>query len=166
MLKQSIKVWIENFLDIPCATLNNLPPCPFAKQALISDKVVIQQLKQLNHISMKDYFKAEIENYTYSWPKGKEVIVLGCEPSLISPKELEECIDETTENFLEKRGYIALEDHPDHEEKVQDLVFNQGEYALVLIQEADKLDKARKILHKQGYYKNWSEDYYRNVVDR
>ena len=51
-------------------------------------------------------------------------------------------------------------------EQVDDLVFNQGEYALVLVQEADKLVKARKILKKQNYYKNWPEEYYEDVVDR
>lgn len=165
MLEQSIREWIEKFLNTPSKTLNNLPPCPFAKQALITDKIVIQQLKPLNHISMKDYFKAEIENYTYNWPKDKEVVVLGCEPTLISATELEACVDETYK-LLEDRGYVALEDHPHHVESVKDLVFNQGDYALILIQEADKLDKARKILAKQDYYKNWPQEYYEDVVDR
>lgn len=85
---------------------------------------------------------------------------------MITADELEESIEIATERFLEKRGYIALEDHPDHVEQVDDLVFNQGEYALVLVQEADKLVKARKILKKQNYYKNWPEEYYEDVVDR
>ena len=91
--------------------------------------------------------------------------MLGCEPTLISATELEACVDETYK-LLEDRGYVALEDHPDHVESVKDLVFNQGDYALILIQEADKLDKARKILAKQDYYKNWPQEYYEDVVDR
>ena len=70
------------------------------------------------------------------------------------------------ERFLEKRGYIALEDHPDHIEQVDDLIFNQGEYAIVLVQEAEKLNKARKILQKQNYYKNWPKEYLEDVVER
>ena len=166
MLEQSIREWIETFLNIPSETLNNLPPCPFARQALISNKIVVQELTPLSHISMKEYFTAEIENYTYHWPKGKEVVVLGCDPKLISADDLEACVDESAEKFLEDRGYVALEDHPDHVESVKDLVFNQGEYALILIQEADKLDKARKILTKQNYYKNWPQKYYEDVVER
>ena len=166
MLEQSIKEWIETFLNIPSQTLNNLPPCPFARQALISNKIVVQELTPLSHISMKEYFLAEIENYTYHWPKGKEVVVLGCDPKLISADDLEACVDESAEKFLEDRGYVALEDHPDHVESVKDLVFNQGDYALILIQEADKLDKARKILAKQDYYKNWPQEYYEDVVER
>jgi len=165
MLEQHIQEWVETFLNVPSETLNNLPPCPFAKQALITDKIVIRELKPLNHISIKDYFKAEIENYTYHWPKGKEVVVLGCVPSLISADNLEACVDETYE-LLADRGYVSLEDHPDHVERVGDLVFNQGDYALILIQEASKLDKARKILAKQNYYKSWPQQYYEDVVDR
>ena len=166
MLADSVKIWIENFLDKASPTLNNLPPCPFAKQALLTNKIKIHEIKPLDHISMKDYFVAEMENYTYHWPKGKEVVVLGCDPKLISAEDLEESIDIATERFLEKRGYIALEDHPDHIEQVNDLIFNQGEYALVLVQELDKLSKARKILQKQNYYKNWPAEYYEDVVER
>lgn len=166
MLEQSINEWIENFLNIPTPTLNNLPPCPFAKQALISNKIVINQLRPLSQLSMKEYFITEIENYTYHWPKGKEVVILGCEADLISAEDLEECVDITTEKFLSERGFVALEDHPDEEERVKDLIFNQGTYALILLQEAEKLDKARRILDKQNYYKNWDKQYYKDVVDR
>ena len=51
------------------------------------------------------------------------------------------------------------------EEKVLDVCVNQGKYALVLLQERDKLQRARKILQKQDYYKYWTEEYYKEVVD-
>ncbi len=162
----SISNWIQTFLSTPSKTLNNLPPCPFAKKALMSNKVIIHQLNLVSNISMKDYFKTEIKNYVYDWPDEKEVIVLGCEPDLISVEDLEACVDETTEDFLEQYGYVALEDHPNKEERVKDLVFNQGEYALILIQESKKLKNARQILDKQNYYINWDKDYYNDVVDR
>ena len=67
--------------------------------------------------------------------------------------------------FLNARGYIALEDHPDAEEKVLDVCVNQGKYALVLLQERDKLQRARNILQKQDYYKYWTPEYYEEVVN-
>ena len=164
MLEQSVHNWIENFLNIPSPVLNNLPPCPFAKQALLQNKIVVREITPLPNITMQNYFIAEMENYTYHWPKKKEVVVLGCSPTLITADELEEAVVTATDRFLETRGFIALEDHPDHVESVDTLVFNQGDYALVLLQEADKLQKARKILQKQDYYKNWPEEYYKDVV--
>ena len=164
MLEQSIHDWIENFLSTPSAVLNDLPPCPFAKQALLQNRIVVREIKPLPNITIPNYFIAEMENYTYHWPKGKEVVVLGCDPKLITADELEHSVETATERFLEKRGFIALEDHPDCVESVDTLIFNQGDYALVLIQEADKLEKARRILQKQDYYKNWPEEYYKDVV--
>ena len=41
---------------------------------------------------------------------------------------------------------------------------NQGSYALILLQEAEKLQKAREILKKKQYYKNWTKDYLNDVV--
>ena len=166
MLTDSVTKWIYNFLDIPCETLNNLPPCPFAKQALLANKIKIHEIKPNINISMQDLFVIEMENYTYHWPKGKEVVILGCDPKLITALELEDSVDIATEKFIANRGYIALEDHPNHIEQVKDLVFNQGEYALILLQEAEKLNKARKILKRQGYYINWPDDYYEDVVNR
>ena len=43
MFSYSIEIWIENFLNKTSPTLNNLPPCPFAKQALINNKIKIHQ---------------------------------------------------------------------------------------------------------------------------
>ena len=63
-----------------------------------------------------------------------------------------------------KRGFIALEDHPAVEEKVLEYKLNQGSYALILLQEAEKLQKAREILKKKQYYKNWTKDYLDDVV--
>ena len=77
---------------------------------------------------MKDYFIAEMENYI-SLVKGKEVIVLGCDPKLITAPRIEESIHEAPRKIFRKRGYIALQDV--HPEQVDDLIFNQGEYAIV-----------------------------------
>ena len=48
---------------------------------------------------------------------------------------------------------------------ILDTCVNQGKYALALLQPIDKLQRARKILQKQDYYKYWTEEYYKEVVD-
>jgi hypothetical protein len=68
--------------------------------------------------------------------------------------------------MLDNRGYIALEDHPLDPEEVQGIKLNHGTYGLVLIQEKEKLDTARKWLEKKGYYKNWSKEYKQEVQER
>ena len=164
MFAQSIQDWIENFLCKDNIAFNNMPPFPFAKQAMLDDKIVYHELQPI-HLPMGDYFVAELENFSYHWPKGKEVVVIGTHPQYISSEELSLSVERATSIFLKTRGYIALEDHPDAEEKVLDVCVNQGKYALVLLQERDKLQRARKILQKQDYYKYWTEEYYKEVVD-
>ena len=66
---------------------------------------------------------------------------------------------------MHKRGYIALEDHPDEIELVKDVVLNNGKYAVVFLQNVNKLNTARTALQKQNYYVNWDAEYYADVVN-
>ena len=38
-VERDIRNWSHNFLEVPNAKLNGLPPCPYAKQAWLDDKV-------------------------------------------------------------------------------------------------------------------------------
>lgn len=163
--EKHIHNWVETFLSVPSNTFNNLPPCPFAKQALIDNKIHCVELHPSNQLSMHDYFIAELENLSYHWPKNKEVVIIGCEPHYISSEELTLCIETATDRFLDLRGYIALEDHPDEVEKVQDIVLNNGKYAVCFLQNKEKLNTARRALHKQDYYINWDTEYYADVIN-
>lgn len=165
-MESDISDWIIERLSVNLEQFNNLPACPFAKEALTKNRVKVHYLdpKNRNKLSVKEYFIAELENYSYHWPKKKEVVVLGCLPEYISSEELSEAVEEANEKFLSNRGFIALEDHPADFEQVAGYNLNQGTYALILLQEADKLYKAREILKKKNYYKNWDSEYYQSVV--
>lgn len=164
MFEDSVKTWIKDFLSINNKAFNNLAPCPFAKQAMLDEKIVYRYIDPIERLTMSEYISCELENYSYHWPKGKEVVVLGCDKNLISTDDLSDTVEDSMERFLDNRGYIALEDHPDAKEKVLDVCVNQGEYVLVLLQEKQKLQRARNILRKQDYYKYWTEEYYSEVV--
>jgi len=164
MFEQHIQNWIETFLSIPSKTFNNLPPCPFAKQAMLEDKIKCVELKDIYNISMSSYFIAELENFSYHWPKNTEVVILGCDPTLISSEELSRAVGHANDQFLHNRGFIALEDHPNEKEQVQNTVLNNGKYAVSFLQQKDKLELARKSLRKQNYYVNWDQGYYNEVV--
>jgi len=154
--------WITEFLSTPSLTFNKLPPCPYAKKAWLDGAVHTHYLNETFEIKM--WIAAELENYTYHWPKGKEVVVLCFNPNRITPTELSQIV-EKTKPLLDSRGYIALEDHPEEIEQVDGKILNQGTYGLVLIQEKSKLNTARKWLKNKGYYKNWDKEYYNDVVE-
>tara|TARA_B100000902_G_scaffold93213_1_gene96391 strand:+ start:2366 stop:2863 length:498 start_codon:yes stop_codon:yes gene_type:complete len=161
--ESSIDDWIKNFLSKPSTIFNNLPPCPYAKKAWLDKSVLTHWLDDTFEIKL--WISAEIENYTYHWPKGKEVVVLGFDPSRVTPEELSKIID-NTKPMLDERGFIALEDHPDDPEVVEGIKLNHGTYGLVLIQEKEKLNTARAWLEKKNYYKNWTKEYKKEVQDR
>ena len=161
--ESSIDDWIQNFLSKPSKTFNNLPPCPYAKKAWLDKSVYTHWLNDTFEIKL--WIRAEIENYTYHWPKNKEVVVLGFDPNRITPEELSKIIDDT-KPMLDQRGFVALEDHPDDLEIVDGIKLNHGTYGLVLIQEKEKLNTARAWLEKKNYYKNWPQEYKKEVQER
>ena len=163
-LASDIESWILNTLSTRSEVFNGLPPCPYAKSAWLDDKVKVHHITG-EYFDPKMHISAELENYTYHWPKGKEVVVLGCDPTLITAEELSRVIDDRY-NLLSKRGYTALEDHPFEREEVAGVHLNQGEWALVLLQPTDKLVEARKWLESKNYYKNWDADYKDSVQNR
>ena len=163
-LASDIETWIVEWVSQYNKNLDAVP-CPFARQALVDNKILIIELQPQEHISMAEYLQAELENYTFHWPSGKEVVALGCRPDLISSDDLEQIVNECNQTFLKDRSYIALEDHPANLEIIAGEAMNQGSWALVLVQLKSKLDKASAILERQGYYKNWSQENLNDVVN-
>lgn len=143
--EEFIYSWIENFLSVNNAAFNNLPPCPYAKQAWLFNKVVV-----IENELPKNYEKL-LEKH--------EVIIYAYNPSDITAEDLyQRSLEITNDNI------VALDDHPDNIEQVQDVILNAGKYALLLIQERNKLEHARKILKSKDYYKNWDPKYLEEVL--
>lgn len=144
-ISNNIESWIENTLSQASKSFNNLPPCPYAKQAWISGKVLILENQEPNNIKklLLDY----------------EVIIYAFNPRSISAEALYDKCTKISDNDV-----VALDDHPDVIEKVDDVVLNNGTYALILVQERHKLEQARKILKAKNYYKNWDAEYLEEVL--
>ncbi len=161
---EELREWSKHTLEVSNPEFNNLPPCPFAKQAMLEDKIQCVELKAIDRLSIGEYFICELENFSYHWPRKKEVVILGCDPQLITSEELSRAVGHANDQFLHNRGYVALEDHPDEEEKVNEVILNNGQYAIVFLQDSKKLNTARTALQKQNYYTNWDAEYYADVT--
>jgi len=140
-----IENWIINYLTIPSETFNNLPPCPYAKQAWLDNKVLV----------VEDDIQTDCKQLLDTY----EVIIYVYNPKEISAENL----SDLAASFSDEK-IVVLDDHPDYEESVGDVVLNNGKYALLLVQERSKLDKARQILKTKGYYDNWSPEYLKEVL--
>jgi hypothetical protein len=144
--KQDLTDWIINFLDVPQAILNNVAPCPFAKTALVSGKI--------RFVMGSDSVVQDMLALNVKWDSEYEGVVL-IYPSDINAENFSNSVEYVNNLFYRHSGLLALEDHPQIPEIIAGLNFNNNKYAIVIVQRAEKLHKASKMLQKRGYYKNW-----------
>ena len=151
--KEHLENWILNFLSKPHAVFGGLPPCPFAKKAYLSNRV--------QFIQADDYVGAAHE-CMHNWSDQVEVVVIVA-PDLVP---LDSFADQTKElnEIYNQKDFVILEDHKERIEQVQDVILNNGKYHILLIQRSTALNQATQSLHNTDYYKNWSEEYYNEVV--
>lgn len=146
--EEYLRRWILDFLDKPQSLLNNLPPCPYARTARILFLEVV------------DYIN-EIKNYLDSWNDQYEVICFICGD--IDPLKFSKDIKELNDHWM-PFGFVCLEDHKDIQETFHHLDFRNGRYNIVLVQRLEKINQASLKLQSLGYYKNWTNDLYNDVV--
>lgn len=142
-----IKEWIFNVLSKVSSDFNNLPPCPYAKQAYLQNKILVLEL--FNNENLEKL----LNNY--------EVVIYALNPSEISADDLYNKALSLSNNSI-----VALDDHPSCEEKVGNTILNNGKYALILVQQRHKLEQARQFLKSKGYYDNWDKDYLNEVLSQ
>jgi hypothetical protein len=155
-LKKDIAEWVLNWVSVHNESLGTVP-CPFAKQALLNNKIDFATASDVDGIKNLCQF------YTIGGLNG-EVFIIGIDKNSVLPATLSNLIKEVNSNILMPAGCVALEDHPDDEEIINGVKMNQGTWALVLIQSLEKLNQASLILKKQGYYDNWTKESYDDVV--
>lgn len=146
--KEYMKDWILNDLSSPVAALNNFSKCPYAKTAFLENKV-------------KFYTNVEISDIIKDWNDSIEVAVINLGD--ISSYEISLQVELLNRVYM-PLDFIFLDDHVENEERMGDVVFNNGKYNVLFLQRKSKLDLATKKLEKLGYYKNWTPEYYNEVV--
>ena len=150
---EDIKQWVEEFVSVKHETLNIIP-CPFAKQALMNDTIKYVSTERIGE-SLADL----IDAWTDKW----EVVVLYTDTELYTASEVSDIVERFNKLAM-PRDIVALEDHPDDPEILNGVEMNFGKAILVLVQRLSKLNKASAILKKRGYYDNWPEENYTDVV--
>jgi hypothetical protein len=156
---KDVSSWIHEFVSVHNKTLGHTP-CPFAKQALIDDKIMWHTAQSIDDLEKLTIWLSNRDLWG-----NKEVLIIGMEEHTIRPKDLYREIEKINRVILMPNGLVALEDHPTSVEIVNGAKMNQGKWILVLIQSIDKLNRASEILKKQGYYDNWSQENLAEVVN-
>jgi len=155
-LKEDISKWILDWVSVYNEQLGSVP-CPFAKQALLTNKIDYATAQDLDGV------KGLLQLYAMGGIKG-EVLVIGMLRDAVTPNNLSFFVKDANNSILLPANLVALEDHPDDEEVINGVKMNQGKWILILIQPINKINQASQILQKQGYYDKWSQEAYDNVV--
>jgi hypothetical protein len=147
--------WVMEVLDVPHPALNGSSPCPFARQAWLAGRYRISEVADLT---------TDLGSTPDRWEEGCDLWIHVFDPEAsIDPIWLAEATREAN-RLLIRRGYIALEGHPDIPERVMDCEMNQGRYAYAIVQPLEKLRKGRASLVGKGYYDNWPADMLAQIV--
>jgi hypothetical protein len=147
--------WIDDFVSQPNPDINNFPPCPFAKQAILDNKVEFEVCE----IKIDSYLKEKAKR----WNEDTDVCCIFV-PN-INSTNLSVMVENTNKLYLMEQDFVVLEDHPDEEENINGVIMNNGKYPIVLMQRLSKIQMFSGILKKRGYYDVWSKENLDDVVN-
>lgn len=150
-----LKEWIRTSLSTPAPFLNHLPPCPFAREAIVQNRFDLYQCEG----PLESFLEARLTEFVES---GREAIIF-VDQNLYPAGTFEPCVLKLREQFYLRDAW-PLYDHPDLPEVQGDMIFNFKASALVIIQSLKGLVQASRELEKRGYYKNWTSEYFQQVV--
>ena len=146
--------WITDFVEQPHPALNGWPPCPHARRARTEGQLDIRPGATDPYTDLRS---VEMGHW--------EVIVLIYDPREFPAAEFEQQIESVNTAFLVPKNMIALADHPDSPEIVNGVSMNQGQWAIVFVQNLSKLEAVARNLADRGYYHNWPEEYLQQLFE-
>jgi hypothetical protein len=151
-IRQDLEHWLVNFVEQPNPLLNNWPPCPYARQARLTNKI----------LTVFDC-PLEIAQYTHKLSEF-DVVILCFDHRAYSAGQIE-LFTKHVNSILMFQDYVVLEDHPNSEEFINGVKMNFGKCGLFILQRLSKLNTAADQLKSKGYYHTWSKQCLDEVVN-
>ena len=152
LIRQQLQQWLVDFVEKPNPLLNNWPPCPYARQARLDNKIHIvfdSPLRIADYVSRLD---------------NNDVVVLCFDHAEFTASQIE-LFTKHINSILLFKDCVVLEDHPDTEELINGVKMNFGKCGLMVLQRLTKLNAAAEQLEKKGYYNTWSKENLDDVVN-
>ena len=162
-VEADIRKWSKDFLEVPNAKLNGLPPCPYARKAWADDKVVFSI-----NTGMEGLLEAirKFDGHDYD-------IVVWAEEDLPDMEYLDGLCDGMNELMsIAGIDLHLMVFHPDYDaaEAGLDFLVDDGvtddslSYCMVFVQKLSKLDDAALYLENSNYYEHFPDDVYDALV--
>jgi len=137
------------YISEPQKNLDGHAICPYVKK--FADSVWVWKTSDMEE---------SVKKYVNNFPINKKVVVLISEPSSYHYHNLENICNKYQTDKL----WLAP-DHPTHYNEIGGVRTNNTEYAMILIQDREELNKYAEVLKKTTYYNFWTEDYYKEIVE-
>lgn len=154
--KQDITAWINDFVSKPNALLNNFPPCPYARKAMLEQKVDIRIPQDVS-------VSYAIADTLQTWSDELDVVMLIFDPTYYTADMFSSVVEKANETI--DKNFVLLDDHPDNVEDINGVMMNNGKYAIVFVQKTDKLQQGHEYLKQHtDYYDVWSQENLDDVV--
>lgn len=143
--------WMENFVEQPHPSLGGWSPCPYARQARLSNNILI--------IQGTNPYADGLSLLSYDW--SKEAVVFWYES--FDSKDFVTLVNSANKELM-PNNIVVLEDHPNSEEIVSKVKMNFGFCPIIICQKLDKLNSAADQLRNKGYYATWNQEDLDNIV--
>lgn len=155
-ITEQLYIWLTTFVEIPHPQLGHWAPCPFARQARITNNIIIKfcEVHELEEILKESVKILDL----------KEVVIVCFDHNQIASTELQTWVEKVNKSLLMPMGYVALEDHPNAPEYVNSIKMNFDHCGLLIIQSLEKLNQSSKRLREKGYYNYWDQDTLDQIV--
>ena len=144
-VESALLKWLEEFVEVPHPSLGGWPPCPYARQAIMSKNI---DIRQGNNV-----YEDCTSLVNYDWTK--EVVVFWY--NQIDPESFIDSVNGAN-SILLANDIVALEDHPATEEIIAGVKMNFGLCPIILLQKNSKLNSAAEQLKEKGYYHTWTQE--------
>ena len=155
-----IQSWSKNIVEKPNPYFNNLPSCPYARQAWKTDKV--------SFLFKKDGGFQDLYTVVSAFNDELDVVILVDLAFEKDPEAFHAYLEDL--NTVISNGMFIDKDiwlmgfHPYDEENdyIDDSTFMNAveqEYAIIFIQRLSKLQESADMIAKKGYYDQYFEEY-------
>jgi hypothetical protein len=152
-VRYDIERWIETFLEVPHPSLGGWAPCPYARKARLDQDFDIR-------LGVNPYVDLKVVAQTGIT---KSVVIFVYESTAYNYEQFHAQIESANREFLVGKDLLALEDHPAAVETVNGVCFNQGTYAMALVQSLSDLDRRAQVMGDKGFYNTWPESYLKEL---
>jgi len=156
MITKQIHEWIE-YIQIPQASISNLPICPYAKSAIIGNKILIDKIQDISEAS--DKIKAiDVEKHWVA-------ILHYANYAKHTIEELSNISKDLNAEF-NKDDKVVLDNDPRTPFYIGEVrtSFEHG-YLLLIQSLSDLTSKSNQLKNSTNYYSHWSREGLDEVVN-